>query len=100
MRPRDFSSGDNGYHNAALGVGGIAIPCPVGASGAIVSVSAGCYCSFRDNGTLVTFNDANFGSILNGAPYSFTRWSSGGETDSFLHIAPWSGTAVVAVAFV
>lgn len=100
MRPRDFAGNeDNGYHNATLGTTGVAVAFPVGAQGAWVSVSAGCYVGVRDSASLVTFSDANYGSILNGAPYEFRRWSSGSTADSHIHIAPWATTAIVAIAF-
>jgi len=96
FRPRTFAAGeDAGYHNASLGTTGVAVPFPVGASGAMVSVSAGCYIGVRPNDTLVTFSDDNYGSILNGAPYEVSK--AGGS--SHIHIAPWATTAIVAIAF-
>lgn len=98
MNFRSFAAGeDPGYHNATLGTGGVAVPFPVGAQGALVSVSAGCYVGVRDSATLATFSDDNYGSILNGAPIEMRRTSL--TSDSHLHIAPWATTAVVAIAF-
>jgi hypothetical protein len=97
MRPRDFPDSDNGYHNATLGTTGVAVEFPPGASGCLLSVSAGCFIGLRDDDTLITFNDANFGSVLNGAPIQISRSSL--HTETHLHIAPWATTAIVAITF-
>lgn len=94
---RDFPTEDNGYHNAALGVAGVAVAFPVGASGALVSVSAGCYIGMRGDATLIAFSDANFGSIQNGAPIPIRRTAL--TDDTHIHIAPWATTAIVSIAF-
>ena len=94
---RHFTTEDDGYHNATLGTAGVAIAFPVGASGALVSVSAGCYIGVRDSASLAAFSDANYGSIRTGYPVEVSRTAL--TSDSHIHIAPWSGTAEVAVAF-
>ena len=96
--PRSFGAGeDPGYHNATLGTTGVAIPFPKGARGCVIGVSAGCYVGVRSTDTLATFNDDNYGSITSGLPHQMTRISRAAE--SWLHIAPWSSTASVAVYF-
>lgn len=94
---------DAGYHNASLGTAGVAILFPPGASGAIVSVGAGCYIGVRGTSTLDTFSDANYGSILNGDPYQIGKGATTGETtgdsSKYLHLATWTSTTSVAVAF-
>ena len=96
LRPR---AGMAGYHNAALGTAGVVIPFPTNAYGCIVSVSAGCYVGVGGD-ALLALGDATYGSVLNGAPYTFTRARLGNNTETHLHIAPWTGTAAVAVAFI
>jgi hypothetical protein len=90
---------DPGYHNASLGTTGIAIPFPYGAVTACISVSAGCYFGVRDSATLVTFSDDNYGSILNGHPYYVSRAFAAGGSQSYIHLAPWTSTAAVAIVF-
>lgn len=99
MRPRDFASGDNGYHNASLGTTGVAVAFPANASGCVVQVGAGCYIGLRDSATLATFSDANYGSILSGMPHQIKRWSQGGDAETHLHLAAWTGTSSVAIYF-
>lgn len=95
--PRLFTSGDPGYHNATLGTTGVAIAFPAASSGCIISVSAGCFLGFRNSATLNTFNDTNYGSLSSGAPYAFQRMRD--ATQTHIHIAPWTSTAVVSVMF-
>lgn len=91
---------DPGYHNATLGTSGVAIPFPPGASGAVVSVGAGCYIGVRESSTLASFNDDNYGSILNGQPYQIKPGGVPGYHDTaYLHLATWSSTTSVAVVF-
>jgi len=90
---------DPGYHNASLGTTGIAILFPNGASVACISVSAGCFFGIRGDATLATFNDDNYGSILNGQPYYVSRAFAAGGSQSYIHLAPWTSTAAVAVVF-
>jgi len=95
---RTFAAGESaGYHNATLGTAGVAVPFPIGAQGAMVMVSAGCYLGVRNNSTLLTFNDTNYGSIQNGAAVELNR--SGQAGDNSIHIAPWATTAIVSIVF-
>ncbi len=103
--PRSFTDAngaavDAGYSNGALGVTGIALLFPPGARGAVVQVSAGCYIGVRPTVTLATFNNANYGSIMNGAPIEIGRGMTF-PTDSttYLHLAPWATTAIVSVFY-
>lgn len=95
---RTFGSGENpGYHNATLGIAGVSVPFPIGSQGALVMVSAGCYLGVRNNSTLSTFSDANYGSIQNGGVVELNR--SGQAGDNSIHIAPWASTAIVSICF-
>lgn len=96
----DGNAVDPGYHNASLGTSGVAIPFPPGASGALVQVGAGCFIGVRTTATLATFDDDHYGSVLSGNPIEIgrsVRHVSG--STGYIHIAPWSSTTSVAVAF-
>jgi hypothetical protein len=87
----------SGYHNATLSTTGIAVAIPVAATGADIQVDVGCYVGVRDTNTLATFNDTNYGSTLYGGRFTHQRLGAGAE--DYIHIAPWSGTAQVAISF-
>lgn len=89
-----------GYHNAALGVAGVAVAFPSGSLGALVHVSAGCYVGVRPSATLGTFGDAAYGSVLNGTLLDIRRGGVPGAGDTpYIHVAPWATTASVAIVF-
>jgi hypothetical protein len=94
---RTFTTGNAGYSNATLGIAGVAVAFPVEAAGAVLQVSAPCWVGVRGNATLITFNDANFGSVQSGAPIPIARLRDG--TMTHIHIAPLTGTAIVTIAF-
>jgi hypothetical protein len=104
--PRPFTDADGdpvdaGYHNATLGTTGVALRFPPGARRAVVQVSAGCFIGVRNSDTLDTFSDDNYGSILNGYPLLISKGVAfPSDSSTYLHIAPWSGTAAVAIAYV
>lgn len=98
LRLRTFTSGDAGYNNATLGTTGIAVAFPTESQGCIISISAGCFIGFKDSSTLLTFSSTNYGSFQGGNPYTFLRMRDG--TQTYVHIAPWSSTAIVSVAFI
>jgi hypothetical protein len=95
--PRTFPSGDAGYHNASLGTAGVAVAFPNASARAVIAVSAGCFLGFRNSNTLATFNDTNYGSISGGAPFEFERTRDGSQTH--IHLAPWTATAIVSILF-
>ncbi len=102
--PRTFTTDgvdyDPGYHNTSLGTSGVAIPFPPGAKGAIVQVGAGCYIGVRTSSTLATFDDDHYGSILNGVAHQIKPGGIPGYNDTtYLHLASWTSTTSVAVAF-
>lgn len=88
-----------GYHNASLGTTGVAVAFPAGMNTACISVGAGCFFGVRGSVTLDTFDDAHYGSILNGQPYYVTRNDVAGSSQGWIHLAPWTGTSSVAIAF-
>ncbi len=85
-----------GYSNAALAVAGIAVAFPLWASGADIQVDVGCFVGVRGSAVLDVFNNTNYGSTLFGSRIT-RQMGVGGDTH--IHIAPWSGTAQVAIAF-
>lgn len=102
--PRTFETDgvtyDPGYHNTSLGTSGVAVPIPPGARGAVVQVGAGCFIGVRETGTLATFDDDHYGSILNGMPIQIKPAGFAGRNETlFLHLAAWTSTTSVAVLF-
>jgi hypothetical protein len=94
MRPRDFAASEpNGYYNAALGTAGVAIEMPVTAHGFDIQVDAACYIGVRTSDVLATFNADNYGVILFGGRYTMQ------QGEDHIHVAPVTGTAEVAIAF-
>lgn len=96
---RSFATGNTGYHNATLGTTGVAVRFPTGATVAQINVNAGCYLGVRGTATLSTFNDQNYGSTHSSAHVTIMRSDLGGGTQDYIHIAPWTGTADVAILF-